>query len=83
MGGGANWQISTYSKVELDEGSVIAKQKAYAIFNLMARYDFSAHLSAQLNVNNLFDKKYYLGGVANQVYYGEPRNVFLTLKATF
>ncbi|MFY2656106.1 ferric-rhodotorulic acid/ferric-coprogen receptor FhuE [Achromobacter xylosoxidans] len=83
LGGGANWQISTYSKVELDEGSVIAKQKAYAIFNLMARYDFSAHLSAQLNVNNLFDKKYYLGGVANQVYYGEPRNVFLNLKATF
>jgi outer membrane receptor for ferric coprogen and ferric-rhodotorulic acid len=34
-------------------------------------------------VNNLFDKKYYLGGVANQVYYGEPRNVFLNLKATF
>lgn len=83
LGGGANWQISTYSKVELSEGSVIAKQKAYAVFNLMARYDFSARLSAQLNVNNLFDKKYYLGGVANQVYYGEPRNLFLNLKATF
>lgn len=62
LGGGANWQISTYSKVELGEGSVIAKQKAYAVFNLMARCDFSARLSAQLNVNNLFDKKYYLGG---------------------
>ena len=46
-------------------------------------YTSNARLSAQLNVNNLFDKKYYLGGVANQVYYGEPRSVFLNLKATF
>jgi outer membrane receptor for ferric coprogen and ferric-rhodotorulic acid len=83
VGGGFNWQISTYSTVELDEGSVTAKQKATALFNLMARYDFNSRLSAQLNVNNLFDKKYYLGGVANQVYYGEPRSVFLNLKATF
>ncbi|AOU95049.1 ferric-rhodotorulic acid outer membrane transporter [Achromobacter ruhlandii] len=83
LGGGVNWQISTYTNVELDEGSVTAKQKAYALFNLMARYDFNSRLSAQLNVNNLFDKKYYLGGVANQVYYGEPRSVFLNLKATF
>ncbi|CAB3666985.1 Ferripyoverdine receptor [Achromobacter deleyi] len=83
VGGGVNWQISTYSTVELDEGSVTAKQKAAALFNVMARYDFNSRLSAQLNVNNLFDKKYYLGGVANQVYYGEPRSVFLNLKATF
>ena len=49
----------------------------------MARYDFNSRLSAQLNLNNLFDKKYYLGGIGNQVYYGEPRSVFVNLTAKF
>lgn len=83
VGGGVNWQISTYSQVSAGSDTVTAKQKAYAIYNLMARYDFSSALSAQLNVNNLFDKKYYLGGVASQVYYGEPRSVFVNLTAKF
>lgn len=56
VGGGVNWQISTYSQVSAGDDTVTAKQKAYAIYNLMARYDFNSALSAQLNVNNLFDK---------------------------
>ncbi|KAG1451265.1 hypothetical protein G6F57_016210 [Rhizopus arrhizus] len=83
VGGGVNWQISTSSEVSAGGGTVTAKQKAYAIYNLMARYDFNSRLSAQLNLNKLFDKKYYLGGVANQVYYGEPRSVFVNLTAKF
>ncbi|MNS94830.1 Ferric-pseudobactin BN7/BN8 receptor precursor [compost metagenome] len=83
VGGGVNWQISTYSTVETGDVTVTAKQRAYAIYNLMARYDFNSRLSAQVNLNNLFDKKYYLGGVGNQVYYGEPRNVFVNLTAKF
>jgi len=34
-------------------------QGAYALFNLMARYQFSPKLSLQLNLNNVFDKQYY------------------------
>ncbi len=83
LGGGVNWQLTTWSSVPIGDGSVTARQKAYAIYNLMARYDFTSRLSAQLNLNNLFDKKYYLGGVMNQVYYGEPRSVFVNLTAKF
>ena len=83
VGGGVNWQISTYSEVSAGDDTITAKQKAYAIYNLMARYDFNSRLSAQLNLNNLFDKKYYLGGIGNQVYYGEPRSVFVNLTAKF
>ncbi|HEY9272198.1 ferric-rhodotorulic acid/ferric-coprogen receptor FhuE [Achromobacter sp.] len=83
VGGGVNWQLSSYSEVSAGDNMVTVKQKAYAIYNLMARYDFNSRLSAQLNLNNLFDKKYYLGGVGNQVYYGEPRSVFVNLTAKF
>lgn len=34
------------------------EQPAYADANLMARYDFNRQLSATLNLNNMFDKKY-------------------------
>lgn len=83
VGGGVNWQLSSYSEVSAGDATVTVKQKAYAIYNLMARYEFNSRLSAQMNLNNLFDKKYYLGGVGNQVYYGEPRSVFVNLTAKF
>lgn len=51
----------------------------------MARYELTDNLSALVNVNNLFDKKYlsaldstFLGG-----YYGDPRNVMVTAKYRF
>lgn len=46
-------------------------------------YDFNKNLRLQLNVNNIFDKVYYkkvdATGISN--YYGDPRNVMLTLSA--
>lgn len=47
----------------------------------MARYDLSSRLWAQANLNSLFDKKRYLGGVMNQIYHDEPRSVFVNLTA--
>ncbi len=42
------------------------------------------HLSVGLNVNNLFDKKYYDGmGTFNSGSYGEPRNAMVNAKWTF
>lgn len=50
----------------------------------MARYQFSDHLSATLNVNNLFDKYHYTNiGFYNSSYYGDPRNVMLTTRYAF
>jgi len=41
----------------------------------MARYTFSEHLSAQLNVDNLLDETYYDQiGFYSQYAFGEPRN---------
>ena len=52
--------------------------------NLMAAYDFTENLTARLNVRNLFDKTYYSSiDFYNQGFFGEPRNVQLTLSYRF
>lgn len=87
VGGGWNWQ----SKINFSYSSwmfaqpVKAEQSAYATFNLMARYDFTPTVSATLNVNNVFDKKYLssLDQTFNSGFYGDPRNVLLSSKWSF
>lgn len=85
LGGGLDWQSRMYQdatgparrKIQVQQGS-------YALVNLMANYTFSDRLSATLNVNNLFDKKYYSQiGFYNQGWYGAPRNVMLSLRAKY
>ncbi|THF64773.1 TonB-dependent siderophore receptor [Pseudothauera nasutitermitis] len=87
IGGGANWQSKTYSTVSAWQigRDLHWEQKAYAVANLMARYDFDDKLSATLNVNNLFDKK-YIASVSDWWYsgmYGTPRSVALNLRYNF
>lgn len=87
LGGGVNWQSGIHFSTtpwQLSK-TVKARQDDYAVFNLMARYEFTDNLSALVNVNNLFDKKYlssldetFLGG-----YYGDPRNLMVTAKYQF
>ncbi len=62
----------------------MAEQKSYAIAGLMARYQFNPHVSATLNVNNLFDKTYYGGlGSYGSGYYGEPCNAMMPVSYKF
>ena len=56
-------------------------QDAYAVVDLMARYQVDSHLSAALNINNVFDKSYY--STTSSSYFGTPRNAMLTLKYQF
>jgi len=79
IGAGVQAQSDTYASAR----GVTARQAGYAIYNAMASYDFNKNLRLQLNVNNIFDKTYYkkvdATGISN--YYGDPRNVMLTLSA--
>ena len=61
------------------------KQAGYAVWNAMAEYRFDPHWAVTLNVNNLFDKTYYrtLAGSSGGNFYGEPRNVMVTLRGKF
>lgn len=83
IGGGVNWEGTSYTDTTnpITSAAERLKVKSYALVNLMARYEFLEGLSAQVNVDNLFDKKYYSQiGFYNQLAYGEPRNVTFTLR---
>ncbi|WP_290604760.1 TonB-dependent siderophore receptor [Janthinobacterium sp.] len=59
-------------------------QAGYALLNAMASYALNKHASVQLNVDNLLDKKYYRNvGFFDGVFWGEPRNVSLSLRGTY
>ena len=84
VGGGVDWQSKMYQSAASPRGNVDVEQGSYALVNLMARFDFSKQVSATLNVNNLFDKKYYDQiGFYSQGWWGAPRNVMLTLRAQY
>lgn len=81
VGGGVMAQSDIYSR----NGTAEATQSGYAIYNAMLRYRFNDNYSLQLNANNIFDKTYYkkIGANATGYYYGDPRNMSVTLRGTF
>ena len=60
-------------------------QPAYALFDFMTRYQIDPRWSVQLNIYNLFDKKYRSGSAwwGSPYTYGEPRKVLLTTNFSF
>lgn len=76
VGGGVNWQ----SKYGQDLHTYT--QGSFAVVNLMTRYDVTQDLSVKLNLNNVFDKKYY-GYADSWVVYGEPRNFMTSMEYRF
>ncbi|OEY93748.1 TonB-dependent receptor [Acinetobacter qingfengensis] len=75
------------SKMYRSESGYYTAQDKYATVDLSGGYKFNEHLSLQLNLNNLFDKKYYseLGysWAGYSEIYGAPRNVLATLRYKF
>lgn len=62
------------------------EQNAYAVADLMASYKLSERVDLQVNVGNIFDKRYYKAigydirwGSTDA--YGDPRNVMATMRA--
>ena len=79
IGGGLNY----YSKIYTGTGSLYIEQEAFTLANLMAKYQLDKHTELQLNINNLFDKKYYEGIGTNLMVYGAPQNAMLTVRYNF
>lgn len=83
IGGGVNWEGLSYTDTvnPVTKADERLEVKPYAIANLMARYQLHNGLSVQANVENLFDRKYYSQiGFYDQLAFGEPRNVTITLR---
>ncbi len=86
LGGAVKWE-SQPPVTAVNPGTEVEErigQPAYAIANVMARYDLSEQLSLQLNIDNLFDQRFFSGNSWFPGFvYGEPRNGRVTLKYAF
>ncbi|EJM13959.1 TonB-dependent siderophore receptor [Pseudomonas sp. GM21] len=85
IGGGVNWQDSIYTYALNPAGnSEKIQQDAYALVNLMARYEITDNLSAQVNANNVTDEKYFdIFDAFGALTYGAPRSVTASAKYRF
>lgn len=79
FGAGLNYK----SKVYTGSGATKITQDAFITTDLMAGYKINKSLDLQLNINNVFDEKYYEGIGVNSMVYGDPRNFTLGMKYTF
>lgn len=71
-------QSDTYRRV----GTGHAEQDAYSVVGLMAGYRFNENWDGRVNLNNVFDTKYWSGipnGGGTGVY-GDPRNLMFSVK---
>lgn len=86
VGGGVNWESRTWTIDPLAPSTTngLIEQKDFALVNLMARYEFSRQLSAQLNIDNLFDETHFgMSASYGGVNYRAPRSASLTLRYRF
>lgn len=74
LGGGVNWQSGRHYTGNAPLSGKVS-EGSYALVSLMARYRVNKQLSAQVNVDNLFDKRHYNEFNYNQVNYGTPRHI--------
>ncbi len=86
VGGGANWQSKSHVQAEHPTNAdrlATIEQRDLLLLNLMARYQFTPSLSAQLNAENLSDRKYYVLDEYGNLYYGPPSNATLSIHYRF
>lgn len=86
LGGSVKWESRPPVTARNPGTGVIEPigQPAHALVSLMARYALIEHLTAQINIDNLFNQTYYSGnGWFPGFVYGEPRNARVTLKYAF
>ncbi|MDO6966699.1 TonB-dependent siderophore receptor [Rhizobium alvei] len=78
LGGGARYVGQRYS----DSANTIS-MKSTMVFDIMAKYAITKDVDFQVNVTNLFDKKYQSTCYVSSCYYGDRRTVLGTLKYTW
>lgn len=80
LGAALRWQ----SAIERDQGAgVITRQDAYAVVDLMARWELSRQIALSAQLNNATDKKYIGSLMWAQGFYAAPRNASVGLNVTW
>lgn len=81
VGAGLRSMSSFYSQ----SGKIKIRAPGYTVASLTVGYRISRNLKLALNVDNLFDKRYWekVSGTSRQNFYGAPRSVSVSLRGTF
>ncbi|MCR6651391.1 MAG: TonB-dependent siderophore receptor [Cellvibrionaceae bacterium] len=88
LGGGLNWQSDISNEwggaPANSVGNGVIRQDSYFLANAFMHYQINDFISANFNIDNMFDKKHYTNvGFYNGIYWGEPRNMKISLRARF
>ena len=85
LGGNLSWQDKIYNVFNGWPYTGTARQDGYALVGLLAKYALTDNLTATVNLNNLFDKKYLatIDSTFATGLYGAPRNVVATVRYRF
>ena len=81
LGGNLRWQSSS-SRENAGPNGEEYKQDSLVLVDMLANYIVSEHLRVAMNVDNLFDKKYY-SGLSGRGRFGEPRSFSLSVSYEF
>lgn len=77
---GANYESSRYTD---EDKTQRVELPSYTTVDIGVHYEFDNYRTS-LNVENLFDELYYLGGSGDsRIYSGDPRNITLSLSGKF
>lgn len=71
------------SKYYTGSGSSRIEQDAYVLASAMLGYQVDKNIKLQLNIDNIFDEKYYEGIGENSMNWGTPRNATLSVRYNF
>jgi catecholate siderophore receptor len=84
IGGGARY-VDTAARSSSATTTNLLNIPSYWVADAMVAYDVTKNLSLQLNIYNLFDKKYYtaLNNGGSRYYPGQERNALLTANLRF
>lgn len=95
VGGGINAQSTTYAagNATVFNANGVATgiapyrftQPGYAVVGLRGEYEINDKWSAAINLNNVFDESYFqtVSNANGRNFYGEPRNVMLSIRARY
>ena len=74
--------VQAQSRVYVRSGVIEIAQGSYATANARVSYKINDNFTAAVNLNNLFDRRYYagLGTLSSGNYYGEPRSIMFILR---
>lgn len=78
IGGGVNAQSRSAGF-----GYYGREQSGFALWNSRLGYRFTQELSGAVNLNNLFDRRYYQSVDYGQNFFGDPRNVLFSLSYSY